>query len=162
MAVNLMSYVLYSRVTELVGDRHPREHEFVVQLRSFGSGRSGGNLGVAVLIALCSALLGRSVKGGIAIVGGLNLGGSVEPVHDPVEVMELAMEKGAGMVLLPVSCRRALVNLSDDVAARVQAFFYLDAADALRIFSRNTFSHPAALSWRTCPVSSWAAVETRA
>jgi hypothetical protein len=30
------------------------------------------------------------------------------------------------------------------------------------IFSRNIFSHPAALSWRTCPVSSWAAVETRA
>jgi hypothetical protein len=29
------------------------------------------------------------------------------------------------------------------------------------IFSRNTFSHPAAFSWRTCPVSSWAAVETR-
>ncbi len=42
------------------------------------------------------------------------------------------MEKGAGMVLLPVSCRRALVDLSDDVATRVQAFFYLDAADALR------------------------------
>jgi ATP-dependent Lon protease len=45
--------------------------------------------------------------------------------------MELAMEKGAGMVLLPVSCRRALVDLSDDVATRVQSFFYLDAADAL-------------------------------
>jgi hypothetical protein len=29
------------------------------------------------------------------------------------------------------------------------------------IFSRNTFSHPAAFNWRTCPVSSWAAVETR-
>jgi hypothetical protein len=30
------------------------------------------------------------------------------------------------------------------------------------IFSRNTFSHPAACNWRTCPVSSWAVVETRA
>jgi hypothetical protein len=32
------------------------------------------------------------------------------------------------------------------------------------IFSRSMFllSHPAALSWRTCPLSSWAAVETRA
>ena len=77
-------------------------------------------------------MLGRSLKGGLAIVGGLNLGGSVEPVHDPVEVMELAMEKGADMVLLPVSCRRALVDLSDDVATRVQSLFYLDAADALR------------------------------
>ncbi len=131
-SVRLAEQNLYARARDLVGDRNPREHEFVVQLRSFDSGRSGANLGVAVLIALSSALLSRSLKGGLAIVGGLNLGGSVEPVHDPVEVMELAMEKGAGMVLLPVSCRRALVDLSDDVATRVQSLFYLDAADALR------------------------------
>jgi len=37
--------------------------------------------------------------------------------------MELAMEKGAGMVLLPVYSRRALVDLSDDAATRVQALF---------------------------------------
>jgi ATP-dependent Lon protease len=131
-SVRLAEQNLYSRARDLVGDRNPREHEFVVQLRSFDSGKSGANLGVAVLIALCTALLGRSLKGGLAIVGGLNLGGSVELVHNPIEVMELAMEKGAGMVLLPVSCRRALLDLSDDVATRVQAFFYLDATDALR------------------------------
>jgi ATP-dependent Lon protease len=131
-SVRLAEQNLYVRARDLVGDRNPREHEFVVQLRSFDSGKSGADLGVAVLIALASALLGRSLKGGLAIVAGLNLGGSVEPVHNPVEVMELAMEKGAGMVLLPVSCRRALVDLSDDVATRVQSLFYLDAADALR------------------------------
>jgi len=32
----------------------------------------------------------------------------------------------------PVSCRRALLDLSDDVATCVEALFYLDAADALR------------------------------
>jgi hypothetical protein len=46
-----------------------------------------------------------------------------ELVHNPTEVMELAMEKGAGMVLLPVYSRRALVDLSDDAATRVQALF---------------------------------------
>jgi ATP-dependent Lon protease len=126
-SVRLAEQNLYARARDLVGDRNPREHEFIVQLRSFDSGKSGANLGVAILIALCSGLLGRSLKGGLAIVGGLNLGGSVELVHNPIEVMELAMEKGAGMVLLPVSCRRALVDLSDDVTTRVQSFFYLDA-----------------------------------
>ena len=56
--------------------------------------------------------LGRSHKGGLGIVGGLNLGGSVELVHNPVEVMNLAMEKGAAMALFPVSCRQALVDLA--------------------------------------------------
>ena len=131
-SVRLAEQNLYARARDLVGDRNPREHEFVVQLRSFDSGKSGADLGVAVLIALSSALLGRSLKGGLVIVGGLNLGGSVELVHNPIEVMELAMEKGAAMVLLPVSSRRALVDLSDDVATRVQSLFYLDAVDALR------------------------------
>jgi hypothetical protein len=36
------------------------------------------------------------------------------------------------MVLLPVSCRRTLIDLSEDVATRVRALFYLDAAGALR------------------------------
>ena len=131
-SVRVAEQNLYSRAPDLVGDRNPREHEFIVQLRSFDAGKSGAHLGVPVLIALCSALLGRSVKGGLVIVGGLNLGGSLEQVNNPVDVVELAMEKGAGMVLLPVSCRRALVDLSDDVAARVQSLFYLDPADAFR------------------------------
>jgi hypothetical protein len=33
---------------------------------------------------------------------------------------------------LPVSSRRALLELSDDVATKVQVLFYADASDALR------------------------------
>jgi ATP-dependent Lon protease len=33
---------------------------------------------------------------------------------------------------MPVSCRRALVDLSDEAAAKVQLVFYLDTVDALR------------------------------
>jgi len=46
--------------------------------------------------------------------------------------VELAIEKGATSVLMPVSCRRALVDLSDEAAAKVQTIFYLDPGDALR------------------------------
>ena len=34
--------------------------------------------------------------------------------------------------MMPVSSRRALIDLSDDVATRVQVLFYSDAVDALR------------------------------
>jgi ATP-dependent Lon protease len=123
---------LYSRSRDLVGDRNPRDHEFAVQIRSFDAAKSGSQVGVGVLVALCSALLGKSLKGGLILVGGINLGGSIEPVHNPIDVVELALEKGATLVLLPVSCRRALIELSDEVATKVQALFYADASDALR------------------------------
>jgi ATP-dependent Lon protease len=75
---------LYARTKELVGDRDLRSHEFNVQLRSFDSSRGGSQIGVAVLIALCSALLKRHVRGGLIVVGGINLGGSIEPVYNAV------------------------------------------------------------------------------
>jgi len=131
-SVRIAEQNLYSRARDLVGERNPREHEFAVQLRSFDTSKSGANLGVAALLALCSALLARPLKGGLAIVGGLNLGGSVETVHNPVDLVELAIEKGASSVLMPVACRRQLVDLSDEAAAKVQIVFYLDPADALR------------------------------
>lgn len=131
-SVKIAEQNLYARANELVGDRNPREHEFAVQLRSFDAAKSGAALGVGVLIALASSLLGKPLKGGLAVVGGINLGGSIEQVHNPIDVVELALEKGATNVLMPVACRRAMMDLSDDVATKVQVVFYLDAADALR------------------------------
>jgi ATP-dependent Lon protease len=85
-----------------------------------------------LLVALSSALLGRSVRGGVIIAGHLTLGGSIEPIHNPVDLIERAFERGAEAILLPVSCRRSLADLSDDLATRVQTLFYADAQDALR------------------------------
>ena len=122
---------LYGRAKELVGDRDPRQHEFSVQLRAFDSAKSGSAVGVGVLLALCSSLLQKSIKGGLAITGGLNLGGSIETIFNPVAVVEAAIDKGAASILMPISSRRQLNDLPDDLAARIIIHYYLDARDAL-------------------------------
>ncbi|WP_219136378.1 protease Lon-related BREX system protein BrxL [Janthinobacterium sp. UMAB-60] len=122
---------LYARSVQLVGDRDPRSHEFSVQLRAFDAAKSGAKLGVPALIALSSALLRKSVRGGLVVVGEINLGGSIEPVHNAVNIAEIAIEKGAQALLMPVNCRRQLNELSDDMATKVDIQFYLDARDAL-------------------------------
>jgi len=122
---------LYAHGRDLVGDRDPREHEFSIQLRAFDAARSGGSLGMAVLLALCSALLQKSIRGGLVIVGGLNLGGSIDPVYNAVSVAELAVEKGAATILIPISARKPLAELSDEMAAKINIQFYTDTRDAL-------------------------------
>lgn len=122
---------LYARSMQLVGDKDPRQHEFTVQLRAFDAAKSGAKLGVASLVALCTSLLKRSVRGGLIIVGEINLGGSIEPVHNAVTIAEIAVEKGATSLLMPVACRRQLVDLSDDMATKIDIQFYSDARDAL-------------------------------
>lgn len=122
---------LYARSAQLVGDKDPRQHEFTVQLRAFDASKSGAKLGMASLIALCTALLKKSVRGGLIIVGEINLGGSIEPIHTPVTIAEIAVEKGASALLMPVSCRRQLFDLSDDMATKIDIQFYSDTRDAL-------------------------------
>ena len=121
---------LYSHAKNLVGDRDPRSHEFSVQLRAMDADRSGHGLGLPVLFALCGSLMERSIKGGLIVVGSLNLGGSVEMIPIPAAVAELAVEKGATQLLMPISSRRQLLDLPDDMATKVNIVFYADPADA--------------------------------
>lgn len=122
---------LYARAQQLVGDRDPRSHEFSVQLRGFDAAKSGAKTGVGAVIALSSALLKKSVRGGLFVVGEVSLGGTIEPVHNAVNLAEIAIEKGAKSLLLPVACRRQLFELSDEMATKLDIEFYQDARDSL-------------------------------
>lgn len=122
---------LYSRSKELVGDRDPRGHEFSVQLRAMDNDRSGSGISLPVMIALCSGLLEKSLRGGLILIGAINLGGSIDSLHNALAIIELAIEKGAETVLMPVSARKQLFELSDDMATKVSIQFYSDAQDSL-------------------------------
>ncbi|MCA3011284.1 MAG: protease Lon-related BREX system protein BrxL [Myxococcaceae bacterium] len=122
---------LYTRAKELVGDRNPREHEFSVQMRSMDADKSGAGLGLPILVALCGALVGRNTRGGTIVVGELNLGGSVEMIPNAVRIAELAVDKQAQTLLMPVAARKQLNDLPDDLWTKIKIEFYKDAADAV-------------------------------
>ena len=122
---------LYSQARSLIGDRDPRSHEYTIQIRAFDSNKSAASTGVGVLLAMCSALLGKNLKGGLVVVGGLNLGGSVEPLYSPVVIAELAIEKGAKTLLVPVTARKQMNDLADDQVTKLNITYYIDAKDAL-------------------------------
>ena len=122
---------LYARAKALLGDRDPRGHEFSIQLRSFDASRSGSGMGVAVLIAMCSALIERGIKGGLVVIGQVNLGGSIDTVYNAVNMAELAVEKGATTLLAPVNTRRQLNELSDEMITKINVQYYTDLRDCL-------------------------------
>ena len=122
---------LYTRAKELVGDRNPREHEFSIQMRSMDADKSGAGLGLPVLVALCGGLLGRNTRGGTVVVGALNLGGSIEMIPNAVALAELAVDKQAQTLLMPVAARRQLNDLPDELWTKIKIEFYKDASDAV-------------------------------
>ncbi len=122
---------LYARARELVGDRDPRSHEFTIQFRAFDACKSAAATGIPILLAMSSALVERSLEGGLVVVGGLNLGGSIEPIYNAVSIIEMAADKGAQKILMPVSARKQLFDLPDELATKVTVVYYSDAKDAL-------------------------------
>jgi len=122
---------LYTRAKQLVGDRDPRSHEFSIQLRPFDADKSGAGLGLPLLVALVGGLLERSTRGGTIVVGPLNLGGSIEMLQNPVAIAELAVDKQATTLLMPVAARRALNDLPDDIWTKINIEFYSDPADGV-------------------------------
>lgn len=91
----------------------------------------GPGSGVRVLNNPVPAAFKESVRGGLVVVGEVTLGGTIEPIHNAVTLAELAVEKGAKSLLLPVASRRQLFDLSDEMATKLDIEFYQDGRDAL-------------------------------
>ena len=130
-SVKVAEQNLYAAGSVLVGDRDPRSHQYTIQMQPRDNDRSGAGLGLPVLAALVSGLLERRTRGGTIIVGPLNLGGSLERLPDPVAIAELAVDKRATVLLMPVGARRELMNLPDDLWTKVNIEFYRDAEDGV-------------------------------
>ena len=121
---------LYALAKKLVGDRDPRTHDFSVQMRAMDNDKSGGGLGLPLLIALAGGLLERSTRGGLIIVGSLNLGGSLEMLPNAVALVEIAIDKQAAVLLMPVAARRQLNELPDELWTKINIEFYSEPCDA--------------------------------
>ena len=70
-------------------------------------------------------------KGGLIVVGNLNLGGGIDPVYNAINAAELAIEKGATTLLIPISARRQLNDLTDEMATKLVILYFADAREVL-------------------------------
>ncbi|MGB6310146.1 MAG: MarR family transcriptional regulator [Steroidobacteraceae bacterium] len=121
---------LYLHAQELVGSRNPKSHELAVEVHPLNGSKVSGSFAVGLLLAFCSALLKKQLRGGLVVVGELD-GDAVKPIQEPAEFVETAVREGARAILMPVYCRRALADLSDEVATKIEILFYANVADAL-------------------------------
>jgi len=80
--------------------------------------------GLPVLIALVGTLLNKNTKGGLIVVGILNLGGSTELLPNAVALLELAIDKQAASILMPIAARKQLNDLLDEYWTKIQIEFY--------------------------------------
>lgn len=82
-------------------------------------------------IAFCSGLLGKPVQSQMVALGGMSLGGSIIPVENLAETLQLAFDSGAKRLLLPMSSVNDIPTVPGELFAKFQTSFYSDPVDAV-------------------------------
>jgi DNA-binding MarR family transcriptional regulator len=122
---------LYANAQDLVGTCNPKAHKLVVEVHPLEGNTRDGCYGIGLLLACCSALLKKPLRGGLVIAGEL-AGHAIKPIKQPVDFVETALREGARAILMPVSGRQALRDVSDEIATQIEILYYASASDALK------------------------------
>jgi len=88
------------------------------------------NAGVALVVAVYSALKKHSAVHGLLILGDLSIQGNIKPVGSLVEPLQIAMENGARRALIPIENKRHFLEVSSDIIEKVDPIFYGDPMTA--------------------------------
>lgn len=86
--------------------------------------------GVALVVAVYSAIKKQSVLAGLVVVGDLSIQGNIKPLRSLAEPLQVAMDNGARRVLVPLENKRNFLEVSGDIVERVDPVFFSDPMTA--------------------------------
>jgi ATP-dependent Lon protease len=86
--------------------------------------------GIALVIAVYSAIKRHSVQAGLVILGDLSIQGNIKPMRSLAEPLQVAMDNGARRALIPLENKRNFLEVSGDIVERVDPVFFSDPMTA--------------------------------
>jgi ATP-dependent Lon protease len=86
--------------------------------------------GVALVIAIYSALKKHSVLPGLVVLGDLSIQGNIKAVRVLTEPLQLGMDNGARRALIPLENKRHFLEVAGDIVERVDPIFFSDPMTA--------------------------------
>ena len=103
-------------------------HLHIVELHNTGPTTA---MTLATFVALCSAVLGKPLQQQIVVLGSMSLGGSIIPVENLAESLQVAFDAGAKRILLPMASVTDIATIPGELFAKFQTGFYADPVDAV-------------------------------
>lgn len=86
--------------------------------------------GIALIIAVYSAIKKQSVLAGLVILGDLSIQGNIKPLRSLAEPLQVGMDNGARRALVPLENKRNFLEVSGDIVERVDPIFFSDPMTA--------------------------------
>ena len=123
-----------------------------VHLAEAARWKDGPSAGVALAVALVSALSGQPVRGDVAMTGELTLAGRVEPVAGIREKVLAASRSGMTAVLLPAANAPDVVDsFGDELPGGITARYATTMDDVLEVVLPDVVSTPRMAAASTSP-----------
>ncbi len=88
------------------------------------------DVGVAMIVAIYSALKKHSALPGLLILGDLSIQGNIKAVRSLSEPLQMGMDNGARRALIPLENKRNFLEVSGDIVEKVDPIFYGDPLTA--------------------------------
>ena len=82
--------------------------------------------GVALIVAVYSAIKKQSVMAGLVILGDLSIQGNIKSMRSLAEALQVGMDNGARRALIPIENKRNFLDVSGDIVERVDPIFFSD------------------------------------
>jgi hypothetical protein len=109
----------------------PGEHDMHLHVVELHNTSPTTELPLAAYVALCSAILGKPVQSQLVVLGSMSLGGTMSPVKNLAESLQVAFDAGAKRLLLPMASVNDIPTIPGELFAKFQTSFYADPRDAV-------------------------------
>jgi len=107
------------------------EHDFhlhVVDLQNSGVLR---DLSLASLVAFSSGLVSKPTQSQMVVLGDMSLGGSLKPVQNLAECLQVAFDAGGKRGTLTMSSAMDIPTIPGELFTKFQTSFYAEPIDAV-------------------------------
>lgn len=109
----------------------PGDHNYHLHVVEAHNTGPSTTLTMASYVALCSGLLAKDIEPQMVVLGTMSLGGSIVPVENLAQSLQVAADAGAKRLLLPMASVSDIATVPGELFAKFQTSFYADPRDAV-------------------------------
>ena len=96
-------------------DKDIAGYDLNIQIMSLMQGKDSSDLGVAMFIAIVSALAGQSIAPGLVVLGQMSIHGVLHRVEGLADRLRISLDAGAKRILIPTESRRDFAELPPEL-----------------------------------------------
>lgn len=129
---NTFNYLKANEKT-ILNDRHSLSNfDINIQVSTILGSNVTDGIGAAVYVAIISALYKKNLKGGLAVLGNISIGGAIERANNFADRVSSLSENGAKIVLVPMQNMTEFGTLPPTIFGKTDVPFYTDTQNLLQ------------------------------